>query len=136
MLGCCWRLCFPGEHLCAAPRPVSCSMTMCTIEWLACPRPGCLLCGACDCTGQGAHCGLGYERHVEVFWWWRERRWDGRGRRTGGRFHGDRPARAARSTLSAEGNDCPAQLDGSRQDFFPSELFPWGFLWEGMISVQ
>lgn len=73
MLGCCWRLCFPGEHLCAAPRPVSCSMTMCTIEWLACPRPGCLLCGACDCTGQGAHCGLGYERHVEVFWWWRER---------------------------------------------------------------
>lgn len=61
--------------------------------------------------------------------WKREENW-------GGQFHADRPARAARSTLSAEGNDCPAQLDGSHQDFFPSELFPWGFLWEGMISVQ
>lgn len=37
--------------------------------------------------------------------------------------------RPARLVLSAEGNCCPAQLDGSHQDFFCSQPFPWDPLW-------
>lgn len=38
-------------------------------------------------------------------------------------------AQAAGLVLSAEGKCCPAQLDGSHQDFFCFQPFPWDFLW-------
>lgn len=44
-----------------------------------------------------------------------------------GRIQCDRLDGVARLVLLAEGNCCPAQLDGSHQDFFRSQPSPWDF---------
>lgn len=46
-----------------------------------------------------------------------------------GRVQWDGLDGAARLVLSAETNFCPAQLDGSHQDFFCFQPFPWDCLW-------